>query len=386
MNMLPSTATSACLSGPNLTHHARVDSRQLKGLTIVPRSISLPAKKRAEVGANTERLQQNISSVEGGLLAVTSDGVVGWGWNPQAPATPLHAVLLANDTVVGVGLADRFDLDLVRTRVGPGIPGFVIAWRPKSVESYPLHLTLRDVHGTVLGGLLTLEENSALAETSDPEGSQYEGLIDCVRDGVLLGWARNITQTTRPVTVELYDGHDRIARQIANIYRGDLEVAGKNAGKCAFAFDLPISLLDDQLHSLRVMIVGTSLNVSNGPVQFGRLTASGLFDEVTRLRQEVKRLQSLVEKIVAPNGTVQSEMIRMVSERVSAFAEVQREMVEQELNALRKFAFGAHSTEPSYRAEAPVVQQIDLPTRDFETSRTAQVNKRARQNVSRLTT
>jgi hypothetical protein len=175
-------------------------------------------------------------------------------------------------------------------------------------------------------------------------------MIDGLKDGILLGWARSITQPERTLVVELYDGTERLARQRAQLARSDLELAGK--GKCGFAFELPVTLLDDRVHSFRVAIEGTDLELNNGPVQFGPLAASRLVEEVARLRKETECLRALVETIVDPSGRIQSEIIRTLSERMNAVATVQREMVERELDALRRLALhekraATLDTEPS---------------------------------------
>jgi hypothetical protein len=275
-------------------------------------------------------------SVEGGLLALTPNGVVGWGRNLASPTNPLHVVLLANELPVGVALCDRFDIELVRSQVGVGIPGFVIPWYRKAFPSELIRLTLRDVKGKLLGGPIIIDGDADFGSELETPDGQFEGAVDRLRDGVLLGWARNVETPTLPVMVELYDGSDRLARQSARLYRDDLRAAGKNDGNCAFQFELPISLLDDQVHSLRVVVAGTQFELINSPIQFGRLEYSRIVTEVVQLRQELSKLQAAIDLVVTPNGRVQSEIIRTLYERITALSEIQHEMVEQELNALRK--------------------------------------------------
>jgi hypothetical protein len=306
----------------------------------------LPKTARA-TQSHTERdvkaanqAEAEMPAFEGGLLAITPLGVVGWARDLQAPANPLQVVLTANDTVVGTSLSNRFDLELVRVRIGPGVPGFIISLSRPLPSDYPVRLTLRDKTGMVLGTPLVLTDDSLFGPLHpEAPGGAYEGMVEGFKDGVLVGWACSLTQTDRPLSVELYDGNEQIAQQLADGYRGDLETAGKQQGRCAFSFEMPTNLLDGRVHSLRVVVGGTRTELANGPVQFGPLTTSTLVEEVTRLRQEVKRLLSLVEIVVSPSGRVQSEIVRILSERVAAFAEIQRDMVEKELDALRAFAF-----------------------------------------------
>lgn len=318
------------------------------------------AKCKATAGSQREPAA---ATVEGGLLALTPAGVVGWAWAPQSPVEPLHVILAANDSVVGAGLANRFDIELVRSRVGPGVPGFVISIGQPPSGSFPLRLTLRDRVGQVLGMPLILADESTFANHIHGRvAGPYEGMIDGLRDGFLVGWARSLTEPENALIVELYDGAVRLARQRAQLLREDLDLAGK--GKCGFAFELPITLLDDRVHSLRVAIAGTDLELKNGPVQFGRLVTSKLVEEVTRLRQETARLRALVETIVDPGGQIQSEIIRTLSERIGAFATIQRDLVERELDALRTLALRQdHSAASGGMDASPAVRTSGTSSR-----------------------
>ncbi len=294
------------------------------------------------------------SHIEGGLLALTSLGIVGWARDIDAPERTVHVVLLVNDIATDAALSNRFDLEIIRLRVGPGIPGFTMNVRRPQASEYPLRLSLREMKGAIIGSPMIISSESELSQFAEPEKAQYEGMVDGIQDGVLLGWARSLTDPDTAIAVELHDGSERIGRQVAQSYRADLAASGKRNGWCAFSFELPISLLDGKTHSLQVSIAGTAIVLQNSPLQIGPTAASELVKEIASLRSEVARLRKLVDIVVAPDGRLQTEIIRTLNERVAAIAEIQRDAVERELDALRSATFRpAKVSGPATRTKKP---------------------------------
>ncbi len=290
-------------------------------------------------------------TLEGGLISITLDGVLGWLWDPADPTRTLNAVIANGDDVVGIGAADLFDHDIVRRVAGPGIPGFLIKPTKAITGGFPLALTLRDEAGRTLGAPLVVTDATQVEPfLYDLERGLYEGYIDQLRDGLLIGWAWSPSSPDRPVVVELYEGNDRIDRTVASIYREDLAAAGKRAGHCGFRLELPVSLLDDRVHSLRVKIADSQFEVPGGAVTFGPMTATALINEITALRSEVSRLTALVNRVASPQGELQTNLIRTLSERFAAVMEVQRETVERELDCLRALAFGTATGDAAFAA------------------------------------
>jgi hypothetical protein len=279
--------------------------------------------------------------VEAGLLTATPEGVVGWAWRPGAPEQPLQVFLLANDVVVGSGVANRFDIESVRASVGPGVPGFLIPFSVFPDSPFPLALTIREANGTSLAAPLIVrnpEQLGPLPRAMPADPTRYEGIVEGLRDGHLIGWIMNHAEPEHAVMVELFDGVERLDRRSADIFRGDLANSGKRGGHCAFCFELPATLLDGRAHLLRVRIAGSALELTNSPVGFGPLAATALIQEISSLRTEVQRLSHAVDFAVAPDGAFQSGLVRDLCDRVAAYAEIQREMIESELDALRAMA------------------------------------------------
>lgn len=285
-------------------------------------------------------------SREGALLAVTEAGIVGWAWDAANPNVPVQVVLLADDRPLATAIADRFDIGLVRDRAGPGLPGFAIRLAGLPPGRFPMQLALRDLTGIPLGPPITVHGAEELLRAIDHASDAYDGHIEGMRDGFLHGWVWNPAMPDVPVVVELFDGEERLARSVANQHRGDLQAAGKRGGACGFAFPLPAALLDGAPHTLRVRIAETRIEIGGGPLNFGQLTVMPLFEEVARLRLQIDRLARIVEQLTEPNSTFQRELVRALYERVHAYGEVQREMVERELDALRRIALDPGAIAP----------------------------------------
>ena len=147
------------------------------------------------------------------------------------------------DEVLGIGVADIFDSEVVHQRAGRGIPGFCIKLSRLPKGRYPIALTLKAGGGPLLGTPLAIDDPAQLELVFSSDAAVYEGKV------------------------------------------------------------------------------------------------SALSDELVSLRSEVARLSQQLSQVTSPQGDFQSMVITVLSERMAALAEIQREAVERELDALRSFAF-----------------------------------------------
>jgi len=234
---------------------------------------------------------------EGGLLQITKEGVLGWARYPGRPDMAVKVVLSIGGKPVASALADRFDLPAVRAELGEGVAGFVAALTALPDVPMPYEIELRSAQGTVLGWPLVVREVADILPAVVAPPPDYEGQVDFLREGKLYGWVWNRATPEEAVVVSLLDGTEVLAHCTANLHRRDLQEAGKRRGFCAFEFELPVSLLDMRVHSLRVEVRdnrGRGGRLAHSPVTFGPSYLSPLIDEVLALRNEVKRLAALV--------------------------------------------------------------------------------------------
>jgi len=285
------------------------------------------------------------TNLKGDIISMTEAGVLGWAWDPANPRRAVSISIMHGHEILGTGTADVFDDGTVRQRVGPGIPGFLVKLISPPQGHYPITLTLKADDDSLLGTPLVIEDSAQLMGLSpDLDPASYDGHVEHLKDGVLTGWVWSPSFPNRRVAVELWEGERRIDRTHASTYREDLARAGKGNGSCGFRLELPLSLLDDQLHSLRVRVENSQFEIPGGKITFGPLIASALLDELIALRNEVGRLAKLVNQVVSPQGEFQGTVIQTLSERSAALAEIHRESVERELDALRAFAFDMANT------------------------------------------
>jgi hypothetical protein len=277
--------------------------------------------------------------LEGGLLAITSDGVLGWAWKPADPSIAVEADIVCNGQILSSIIADLFSNPAIRSRIGSGIPGFLAKLSLQPAGPYPITLQLHSRTGGLLGDPLVINHPRELSTVVQGLGaSSFEGYVDYVADGYVTGWAWKPADPAEQVAVELMEGEIRLDRALASIHRQDLASCGKRGGSCGFRLELPISLLDDRVHVLHVIIANTQIKLSGCSLTFGPQTAAPLLKEISRLRSQVADLAALVDRIVSPLGELQTSLIRALSERMGALIEVQRETVHSELDALRALA------------------------------------------------
>jgi RHS repeat-associated protein len=99
--------------------------------------------------------------------------------------------------------------------------------------------------------------------TVNVNGSAFEGFHDGADCDKIFGWAWDSTQPNTAISVDIYDGANKIATVLAGDFRPDL--TSKGNGKHAFNYPTPASLKNGQSHSITVKFGGTNTNLSTTP-------------------------------------------------------------------------------------------------------------------------
>jgi hypothetical protein len=283
-----------------------------------------------------------VAQIQGGLIGIEPDGIVGWAWDRANPDAPVQVRLMAGAQLVAEAVANQFEDERVRTLVGPGIAGFITRLAAAPAGRYPLQLSLHDLSGTPLGASLPVASPAEIAGLIGLQSTAtYEGNTDGIYDGTLKGWARDTADPDHALELELLDAGAPVAYANANMLREDLRQAGLHHGLYGFSFDLPVSLLDGRTHSLSVRIAATAITLRGGPIAFGPLATSALVSQLSALQGEVAGLRQQIAGLIAPDGPVQRRMLRTLAERVAAQAEIQHEQMERDMDALRAMVFAA---------------------------------------------
>ena len=93
--------------------------------------------------------------------------------------------------------------------------------------------------------------------------SSFRGHVDTVKDNRLLGWAADLNDPDKLVTVDVYSGDKLVGSALADQFRKDLLALGMGHGRHAFACDLPVVDRTTTL-ALRACIRGSDQPLSMG--------------------------------------------------------------------------------------------------------------------------
>jgi len=93
----------------------------------------------------------------------------------------------------------------------------------------------------------------------------YQGYFDNINCQSVAGWAWDASQPNTPISVDIYDGVQKIATVRADQYRQDLVNAGIGNGRHGFTFTLPASLRNGHTHWVAIMYSGLSEQISISP-------------------------------------------------------------------------------------------------------------------------
>ena len=92
-------------------------------------------------------------------------------------------------------------------------------------------------------------------------GQSYQGNLDSANCGSITGYAWN--GTTTPINVDFYDGATYVTSVLANQDTGtDSYLEGDYHG---FSLPTPLTLKDNQIHSIYVRYGGTTINLGSDP-------------------------------------------------------------------------------------------------------------------------
>lgn len=192
------------------------------------------------VPPKTSRARGYIEAVEKGVLR-------GWFINSAKPSDD-EAIVEINGVVAGRVKANSYRDDLAAAKIGEGRHGFSFVvpdkWRDGKTHRFALKLA---------------SKNSAepfLAATLASSGERYSlsGLIERVADGVVHGWASDLFQPDKRLTITIKRNGAVVGSGIANREREDLRAAGIGDGRYGFAIALEAEALSASPGSPREFI------------------------------------------------------------------------------------------------------------------------------------
>ncbi|RCR65653.1 putative Ig domain-containing protein [Larkinella punicea] len=93
----------------------------------------------------------------------------------------------------------------------------------------------------------------------------FDGYVNGADCGSFRGWAWDRNKANTPVSIDILDGPTVITMMLADVFRQDLQTAGKGNGKHAFSFPIPESLKDGLPHQLSARVAGSSFMLKDSP-------------------------------------------------------------------------------------------------------------------------
>jgi hypothetical protein len=94
---------------------------------------------------------------------------------------------------------------------------------------------------------------------------KYNGWLDGVRDGAIVGWAYDYKRRDDAVTVVIYEGETMLGEVKANRLRKDLADKNIGTGKYGFAFQVSPRMRDGKPHQVRAKIKNSTFELKNSP-------------------------------------------------------------------------------------------------------------------------
>ncbi|MFC5409476.1 putative Ig domain-containing protein [Larkinella bovis] len=213
-----SSGTTDLAGNPRFYNNGRIDigAYEFQGRPLAAPSLSLPPAVTRPILQNTPSVGLTVSGCEGGTVAWrSSTGVTGTGTSIPVPTDAVTTLIYSATCTVGDCTSP------------PGSTTVVI--NPPSMTG------------------------------------SFDGFIYGADCSTFRGWAWDRNKPNTAVPVEILDGPVVIDTLMADVFRSDLQTAGKGNGKHAFFFSIPPTLKDGLPHHLSARVAGSSFLLKDSP-------------------------------------------------------------------------------------------------------------------------
>ena len=150
----------------------------------------------------------------------------------------------------------------------------LIAGTPTSVATLSVTVKATDNDGATATDAFLIRVKSATQPAPapepepEPEGpvtGSFDGYLDKVECGTMRGWAWDRNKPDESVTIEFSADGKVIGTAEADIYRTDLDDAGKGNGRHAYSFPTPASLKDGKPHQISAKVRNSTYTLKYAP-------------------------------------------------------------------------------------------------------------------------
>jgi Protein of unknown function (DUF1800) len=140
-----------------------------------------------------------------------------------------------------------------------GLHGFNISTPATLLDGQAHSITAR------VAGSNTDLSNSPRSLTCTTSNANHVGYLDYANCSVIGGWAANLNNLSSSVSVDIFDGSNKIATTIANLYRPDVGAFLGDDGLHGFNISTPVALRDGQTHSVTARVTGETADLLGTP-------------------------------------------------------------------------------------------------------------------------
>jgi hypothetical protein len=222
------------------------------------------------------------------------EGIRGFALDRDNPRRPVEVEIVVAGESVGTARADSSGAELPQR----GARAHTFTFHLRQIPTLPCQ-----VHGRVAGsratfGPLRIETSEELATALEP-ALRYDGHVEeLVRGkGLIRGWVHDRFRPNARLRVALRDWEEPLTSVRADGYRPTLERAGKGDGRCGFVIHLPVEILDNEEHTLRVTVEDTNFAIPGSPIVFQPDMARDLIEIIAPWREDILRIEWIVERL-----------------------------------------------------------------------------------------
>ncbi|RRB07118.1 putative Ig domain-containing protein [Larkinella rosea] len=149
-----------------------------------------------------------------------------------------------------------------------------LSWKgPNNTSGTGTRITIPTSATATLVYSATCSIGSCVSDPGSTTVSIVPGLISGSFDGFVYGadcstfrgWAWDRNKVNTPISIDILDGPVVVTMLMADVFRQDLQIAGKGNGKHAFSFPIPESLKDGLPHQLSARVAGSSFFLKDSP-------------------------------------------------------------------------------------------------------------------------
>ncbi len=239
------------------------------------------------------------------------------GWASDGSGVPVRLRVLDNGITLGTVLAASYRADLEKAGIGKGHHAFefVIEGGLSDTQDHDIRVERVEDHAALVGSPWIVRAGRKPAATGQeaaplprPPQECGQGYLDYAGHRRVCGWAQDAARPEGPVTVQILDNGQLVARVLANRYRGDLDAAGPGGGRHGFDCLLPVPLSPTVRHIIRVVRDHDGVELLGSPLVLDPVSEldANLQDAFSRIIQNLsgrknseQALQFLMEQTTA---------------------------------------------------------------------------------------